>query len=259
MANQMSRKDENTSGPMRCLVFGGSGTLGSEVCALLHQAGAEVVCTYHRNRQRAEALVHNHPGLRAHPLDLSAAQGIDTAVRDMLAPLGGLDAFIHCAAIGVERKSEEPLQDFPRVEEISVDEWDRVMAINTRSVFLASSAVHQAMAASGGNIVLLGSIDGLKPVPAPLHYAASKGALVAMTRALSKEFAADNIRVNLLVPGVMDGGLSRTLPVKHREEYLKYCSLKRFADPREVARLAVYLALENTYLNGEPIVVDGGL
>ena len=259
MQDQINHSQESTQTTRRCLVFGGTGFVGREVCGLLHQAGAQVVFTYFRNQACADQLCRDYPGMQAHCLDLSVAQGFGEAVRDMIEPIGGLEAFIHCAAIGVESETREPFEDFPGVDTISVEDWDRVLAINTRSVFLASHAVQQAMQPHGGNIVLLGSIDGLKPVPAPLHYAASKGALVAMTRALSKEFAKDNIRVNLLVPGVLSGGLSQTLPLKYREDYLQHCSLKRLGEPEEVARMAVYLAIENTYLNGEPIVVDGGL
>ena len=99
-----------------------------------------------------------------------------------------------------------------RLEDIDADAWDRMQAINSRGAFLAIRAALAHLRASRGNVVLLGSIDGVKPVPAPVHYAASKGALAAMTRALAKELGEDGVKVNCVAPGILEGGLSATLP-----------------------------------------------
>ena len=246
------------AGP-RCLVFGGSGTLGRAVCERLSKDGATIAFTYHSGRAAAEELRAKLSEVRALRLDLAGGEGIGRAVREAADALGGVDAFVHCAAQGSARNGAQALEDFPRAGDIDVVEWDRVMAVNVRSVFLAIPAVVEAMAERGGNIVLVGSIDGIKAVPAPVHYAASKGALVAMARVLAKELGQAGIRVNLVAPGVMEGGLSRSLPARHREEYLKHCGLERLATPGEIAELVAWLALENTYLNGECLVADGGL
>jgi NAD(P)-dependent dehydrogenase (short-subunit alcohol dehydrogenase family) len=111
----------------------------------------------------------------------------------------------------------------------------------------------------GGNIVLIGSIDGVKPVPAPVHYSASKGALVGMTHAMAKELGRDGIRVNLVAPGILEAGLSRTLAQQLRDDYVKHCGLRRVGRLDEVARLVAWLARHNTYVTGQTIVVDGAL
>ncbi|MEW6738267.1 MAG: SDR family oxidoreductase, partial [Acidobacteriota bacterium] len=110
-----------------------------------------------------------------------------------------------------------------------------------------------------GEIIIVGSIDGVKPVPAPIHYAASKGALRSMTESLAKELGVDNIRVNLVAIGVLAGGIAKYLSRDLLESYLEHCSLKRVGTNREVAEMVVRLALHNSYVTGQTIVLDGGL
>jgi NAD(P)-dependent dehydrogenase (short-subunit alcohol dehydrogenase family) len=134
------------------------------------------------------------------------------------------------------------------------------MAVNVKSTFFACREVVEVMRrGGGGNVLLIGSVDGLKRVPAPVHYAATKGALGAMVRAMAKEVGTDGIRVNLVAPGVLEGGLSRTLPPSLRADYLRHCGLRRLGTMDEVARLVAWLALENTYLSGQTLAVDGAL
>ena len=106
---------------------------------------------------------------------------------------------------------------------------------------------------------MAGSIDGHKPVPASVPYAATKGALEAMVRSLSKEFGAKNIRVNALAPGVLDGGLSSVLPKRLVDDYLSHDALSRRGTLREAAEVFAYFAVENSYVTGRSVAVDGGL
>jgi NAD(P)-dependent dehydrogenase (short-subunit alcohol dehydrogenase family) len=143
-----------------------------------------------------------------------------------------------------------------------VDEpaWDRMLDVNARSAFFAvRSAAPHLRERGGGNIVLLGSIDGVKLVPAPVHYAAAKGALAGMTAAMAKELGPDGIRVNLVAPGILDGGMSRVLPDELRAEYLKHSGLRRYGRMEEIAEYVAWLALHNTYLTGQTVLVDGAL
>ena len=141
----------------------------------------------------------------------------------------------------------------------SVDEagFNRLLAVNLRSAFFAVQ--HLAAIMKGGNVVLLTSINSVKTVPAPVPYAAAGGALVAMARALAKDLGPKNLRVNVVASGVLDGGLSAPLPAALRAQYLKHCGLRRVGKRDEVAALVAWLALENTYVTGQTVVVDGGL
>ncbi len=233
---------------MKCVVFGGSGALGKEVCRTLLARGAQVGFTYHTRRHEIE-------GALARQLDVRDTLAIATTLDAFAEDLGGIDGFVNCAAIGVAKTSSGQIHEL--MSEVGEHGWDEMLAINARASFFAVR--HLAKQMRNGNIVLMGSIDGVKPAPSPVHYAASKGALAAMVMAMAKELGPQNIRVNSVAPGVLDGGLSRVLPDELRNEYLKHCGLKRFGRMEEVASLVAWLATDNTFVSGRSIIVDGAL
>jgi NAD(P)-dependent dehydrogenase (short-subunit alcohol dehydrogenase family) len=242
----------------RCLVLGGSGALGRAVCDALAADGARVAFTYHDGEPAARALAAALPGAVPLSVDLTRVDAIDGAVDRAAEALGGLDAFVQCAGVGVTT-TEEP---GTHVRMGAVDEraWDRMMDVNAKSTFFAARRVAGVMAgAGGGNLVFIGSVDGVKPVPSPVHYAASKGALAAMTGAMAKELGESGIRVNMVAPGILEGGMSRDIPKGMLQEYVKHCGLKRVGRLPEVARLVGWLALHNTYVTGQVMLVDGAL
>jgi len=245
--------------PPRCLVFGGSGALGSAVCRCLCGAGAKVMFTYYSSADKAKSLAHELPGSVARPLDVLSIAALEKSVDEAASDWGGLDAFIQCVGVGLTVFSTET-QVHHRMEDVDESAWDRMQSINVKSTFFAVRRVAAHMRRTGGgNIVLLGSIDGVKPVPAPVHYAASKAALAGMTTAMAKELGKDGIRVNLIAPGILESGMSRVLPENLRQEYVKHCGLRRFGRVGEIASWVAWLALRNTYVTGQTILVDGAL
>jgi NAD(P)-dependent dehydrogenase (short-subunit alcohol dehydrogenase family) len=102
-------------------------------------------------------------------------------------------------------------------------------------------------------------MEGVKMVPAPVPYAATGGALTAMARAFAKELGPRGVRVNVVAPGVLDGGLSAALPADLRAQYLKHTGLRRVGRREEAASIIAWLAIENTYVTGQTLVIDGGL
>jgi 3-oxoacyl-[acyl-carrier protein] reductase len=244
-----------SAGAPKCLVFGGSGMLGRAVCAELARSGARVGLTYHRNKVEAEAIVERFPGSVARGVDLADVPALFRASDELASALGGVDAFIHMAGLGT---TQEP-GGFDKMDAIDPAGWDRLMAVNVRSAFFGIKRLLPHLEAAKGNIVLMGSIDGLRSVPAPVHYATSKGALRAMGLAMSKELGPKGIKVNMVAPGVLEGGLSRTMPADLRAEYLKHCGLRRMGRFEEIASLIAYLALSNTYMTGQALMVDGAL
>lgn len=244
---------------MNCLVFGGSGSLGRVVCATLAEQGARVAFTYRNGEAVAKDLLAKLPGGWSRRLDLLSLPEIDRTVDEAAEALGGIDAFIQCAAVAHTVKSTGP-----KVHHLmgDVDEagWDAMMDVNVKSTFFAARKVADVMKrGKGGNIVLVGSIDGVKSVPSPVHYAAAKGALGGLTLSMSKELGKNNIRVNLVAPGILEAGLSKILPDELMQDYLKHCGLKRLGKLSEIASVIVWLARQNTYVTGRTILADGGL
>ncbi|PWU19340.1 MAG: hypothetical protein C5B50_06725 [Verrucomicrobia bacterium] len=248
-----------TAPPVRCLVFGGSGALGSVVCRCLHEAGVKLAFTYHTNKAAAQSLGHELPDSKALCVDLLSIPALNQVVDEVAGDWGGLDAFIQCAGVGLTGPSDAT-QVHHTMDQVDEQAWERMLAVNAKSTFFAARRVASHMRQNGGgNIILIGSIDGVKPVPAPVHYAASKGALAGMTAAMAKELGKDGIRVNLIAPGILEGGMSRVLPENLRQEYLKHCGLRRYGRLAEIAAWTTWLALHNTYLTGQTILVDGAV
>ncbi len=244
---------------MNCLVFGGSGSLGRVVCTTLAGQGARVAFTYHRGETAAKELLAKLPGGWSRRLDLMNIADVDRTIEEAAEVLGGIDAFVQCAAVAHTVKSTGP-----KVHHLmgDVDEagWDAMMDVNVKSTFFAARKVAEVMKrGGGGNIVLVGSIDGVKSVPSPVHYAAAKGALGGLTLSMSKEVGPHKIRVNLIAPGILEAGLSRILPDELMQDYLKHCGLKRLGKLGEIAALIAWFAQKNTYVTGRTILADGGL
>jgi len=235
-----------------CIVFGGSGAVGREVCRTLVARGARVGFTFFTNPVNGIDAV-------CRQLDVTDVPAIERTLDEFCAELGGVDAFINCAAVGTTVPHDGPTVHHV-MGDVDQKAWDAMIDVNARGSFFAVRRVSALMRARrGGNIVLLGSIDGVKPAPSPVHYAASKAALSGMVKAMAKELGPYNIRVNTVAPGVLDGGLSRVLPDDLRREYLKHCGLKRLGRLEEVAGLVAWLATENTLVTAQTIVVDGAL
>jgi NAD(P)-dependent dehydrogenase (short-subunit alcohol dehydrogenase family) len=237
--------------PPVCVVFGGSGAVGREVCRSLAGRGAQVGYTYRTNA------AGDVPGV-GKQLDVTDVPAIERTLDEFQHEMGSIDAFVHCAAVGTTVPHEAATVHHV-MGDVDEGAWNRMIDVNAKSAFFAVRRLSLLMRVRGGNIVLLGSIDGVKPAPSPVHYAASKAALSGMAKAMAKELGPYNIRVNTIAPGVLDGGLSRVLPDDLRAEYLKHCGLKRLGRLEEVANLAAWLATENTLVTAQTIIVDGAL
>lgn len=233
---------------MRSLVVGASGRLGRAVCAELAKRGAKVGGTFFRNEEAAAELGRSMDGFVARRLDLADGASIDRVIAD----LGDADSLVCCAAIASAAK--EPTYD--RLDDVDPERLAHLLAVNVAGPLLVARAF--ARLPSAKNLVLVGSIDGAKSVPTATPYATTKGALVAMARALAKELG-PKILVNVIAPGVLEGGITAVVPDEVKREYLKHSALKRFGTHAEIARSIAWLALENTYVTGQTLVLDGGL
>lgn len=174
---------------------------------------------------------------------------------------GSLDALVNNAAIQVTK---------PLVE-TSVEEWDMVLNANLRSVFLSIKMLHPALKhGSGGAIVNVSSVHAMATSKDIAAYAASKGGMLALTRALAIELAPDDIRVNAVLPGAVDtemlrAGLNRDhagegSPQQRLENLARKTVSGKIGKPEEIARAIYFLADqdESSFITGQPLVIDGG-
>ena len=184
------------------------------------------------------------------------APGVGAVLADFLESLDGLDAIVNNAAAQIEK----------RLVEMTDEEWDMIMATNVRAAFIASRAAHPHLARTSGAIVNVASVHAIATSPGLAAYAASKGALVALTRSSALEFASDGIRVNAVLPGAVDtpmlqAGLGRWQePAAARTRLANNTPLGRIADPQEIGRTILFLADrdQSSFITGQALVADGG-
>jgi NAD(P)-dependent dehydrogenase (short-subunit alcohol dehydrogenase family) len=149
-------------------------------------------------------------------------------------------------------------------QDVTVEEWDRVMSVNLKGSFLTSKHVAPAMIAQkSGSIVHIASIEGLIGLSGQVTYGTSKGAVVQMTRNMAADFAPDGIRVNCICPGAIETPMTAILNDESlksiKEQMENYHLLRRFGQPEEIANAILFLASdEASFVTGHPLVVDGG-
>jgi len=240
------------------LITGASSGIGRAAAVALASAGFDVAINYSRNepaaRETAELARAKGAVTLLCPCDVSD----DPAVREMLAKVeeqfGRLDALVNNAGT----TTEIPPSDF---EGLTAEIWDRVFAVNVRGTFQVTRAAAPLLKKAGGSIVNTASIVGLRPGPQPLPYAASKAAVVNLTKLLALNLAPE-IRVNAVAPGWMQGEwMERMLKDKYDDlmaRRAKFTPLRRVATAEDVAEVIVSLITGNKFVTGEVIVIDGG-
>src|SRR5713226_8392996 len=245
-------------GKPAALVTGAASGIGRSVALALARAGYDVAVNYSRSEAAARAVCAEAEKCGARTLLLRCDVSDDAGVRAMLKAVqdgfGRLDVLINNAGTTTEVKPGD-------LEAMTVEEWDRVFAVNVRGVFLVTRAAVPMLRAAKGCIVNTASIVGLRPGPQPLPYAASKAAVVNLTKLLALNLAPD-IRVNAVAPGWMEGDwMARMLKDRYEDlmaRRAKSTPLRRVATAEDVAEVIVNLITGNRFVNGEVVVIDGG-
>jgi NAD(P)-dependent dehydrogenase (short-subunit alcohol dehydrogenase family) len=215
----------------RIVVTGAAQGIGAEAAAELRARGADVVTL---DRAAGADLV----------CDVSDAERVD-AVFDEIGAAGPIDGLLNNAGLIVTRKNHE---------DIPLDEWDLVFAVNVKGTFLCSRAAVRHMP-NGGSIVNVSSATALSGSQGFVHYVASKGAVLSLTRALANELGARNIRVNCVAPGY-----TITAGSAHLGQYdASRTPLGRVMEPADLLGTFCYLLSDDSaFVSGQTMVVDGG-
>ncbi|MGW0332498.1 SDR family oxidoreductase [Streptomyces sp. NPDC003011] len=241
-------------GPLRgtvALVTGGSRGIGAATALRLAREGADVALTYVHGKEAAqdvvravEALDRRAVALRADSADAKEAGGAVTRTAEALG--GRLDILVNNVGIGL----------LGPLESLSVDDVDRVLAVNVRGVFLASQAAASRMTA-GGRIITVGTCMTQRvPGPGGTLYAMSKSALVGLTKALARELGARGITANIVHPGPIDTDMNPA-DGPYAAGQAAMTALGRFGSAEEVASVVAHLAGAD-YVTGAEFSVDGG-
>lgn len=240
----------------RVIVTGAAGGLGRAFAEGFADAGARViVADINEAGAKDAALAITASGFEAHgaKVDVTNAKSCAALAEFANATLGGLDILINNAAIyaGLERK------DFTDIDE---DVWDKVMAVNVKGVWQMTRAAAPLMKQAGaGAIVNVASATVFSGSPQWMHYVASKGAVIAMTRSMARELGDAGIRANVIAPGFTLTEASLDL-IEDAENYgVTRGALKRSADAKDMVGSAIYLASDLAgFVTGQTLIVDGG-
>ena len=240
------------------LVTGAATGIGRAAAVALAEAGFDVVINYSRSEQAARTTAEQAQTKGARTLLFKCDVSDDPSVRKMLEAtkleFGRLDALVNNAGITTEIRPK----DF---DAMTAEEWDRIFAVNVRGMFQVTRAAAPLLKEARGSVVNTASIVGLRPGPQPLPYAASKAAVVSLTKLLALNLGPE-IRVNAVAPGWMEGDwMVRMLKDKYDDlmaRRAKSTPLRRVATAEDVAEVMVNLIVSNRFVNGEVIVIDGG-
>jgi 3-oxoacyl-[acyl-carrier protein] reductase len=231
-------------------VTGGSGALGSAIVRRFRSENRKVAFTYRKGVSAAEKLAEE-TGAVALRADLTNSQEVHDAVGQAEEFLGGIDVLVNNAGA-------TQVMPFALIEEA---DWDEMIAANLKSLFLVTHAICRGMIArKRGVIINIGSLAGHRMLEVPVHYATAKAGVSGFTISLAKELSRYGIRVNSVVPGLLDDGVGRMVPEKQAAEYMRYCAAGRAGSVKEVSDVVAFLAGEGAaYMNAQNIFVDGGI
>ena len=240
----------------RVAIVTGSGRgIGQAIALKLAEAGAAVVINDIGEASAIESVVEeirsmNREGL-AVLADISSSSDVDRLVETAITTYGRVDILVNNAGITRDQL----------LLRMSEEDWDKVININLKSVFLCTKAVLRHMIKQRwGRIINMASIVGIVGNPGQANYASAKAGIIGFTRTIAKEVASRSITVNAIAPGFIDTQMTQQLEESQRQELQRRIPLGYLGTPRDVAEAVAFLASEEArYITGHVLNVDGGM
>lgn len=241
------------------IITGGGSGMGKATCQLFSREGAKVVVA-DLNQEAAEKTVAELPGEAiAVRVNVAEEEMVSHLIEETIRVFGRVDVVVNNAGV--------PMSFLP-IEELTVDKWNTIMDVNTKSIFLTSKHVVPHMKKQGGGVIInIASIAAIRARPGLHAYCASKGAALILTKALAIELAPYKIRVNAINPGPADtpmlskfmSGDQAKIEKETKEIFIDSVPLGSLISPEDIAHAALYLASDMAKMvTGEVLNVDGG-
>ncbi|WP_291914968.1 SDR family NAD(P)-dependent oxidoreductase [Chitinophaga sp. CB10] len=234
------------------LITGGSRGMGAAIAERFASEGADVVITYSKSLDSANKVVNKVKELGRRALAIQAdnavATEIQAAVKQAAAEFGRIDILVNNAGVF----------QMKLLEEFTLEDYDHVMAVNTKAVFVATQAAVAHMP-EGGRVITIGSNMAERlTTPGGILYSMSKSALLGLNKGLARDLAAKGITANLVQPGPIDTDMNPA-DGPHAEGIRSYTALGRYGQAREIASLVTFLASpESSFITGTEQTIDGG-
>jgi len=234
------------------LVTGGTGGIGTAICKRLAKEGAVVIAA-----DRHAPNVELPDGIFFHDLDVTQENNVTKLMDSVEYNQGQIDILVNAAGIEIEKT----------IEDTSLDDWNRIFAVNVTGTFLVSKYALPLMRKTGaGSIINFGSYDGFIADPQLAAYCATKGAVHALTKAMACDHGPENIRVNAICPGYIDTPMLQSFfgdsgDIESLQQAVRDVHpMRRYGTPDDIAGLVNWLAGDEArYASGQLWVLDGGL
>lgn len=221
------------------IITGASGGIGRAIAKELLEEGCTVIgFNYTPSNEGIEYIV-----------DITNREAVESAVKDVISKYGRIDILINNAGITKDNL----------LYRMSYEDWDQVINTNLTGAFNMTKACIREIVKNEGVIINVSSVVGLEGNIGQTNYSASKAGLIGLTKSLAKEFGRKNVRVNAIAPGFIETPMTEKLPEEVKKIAIEKISMRRFGKPEEVAKLVVFLVKDGTYINGQVIVIDGGM
>jgi len=235
------------------IVTGSGQGIGREIALKLAQVGATVVVNDLGDSAKNVAEEIKGMGRQGMAIlgDVSSTADVTRLVDETVAAYGKVDILVNNAGIARDQL----------LLRMSDEEWDKVLSVNLKSVFLCTRAVLRHMLrARSGRIISISSIVGITGNAGQANYSAAKAGIIGFTRSIAQEVGSRGITVNAIAPGFIETEMTRKLPEKQREELSSRIPLGRFGTPRDIAEAVSFLASEEAgYITGHVLSVNGGM